>query len=114
MRVQVIVGSELRFNVRRRNVPPKFDDHSLGHAGDVHEAIGFHQIEAIRTIVIKELSAKPSLRRRPAIIDAVHRRDAESPVHVIPLQGVRKALDTHYGLVEFELVGNYGVGLRNI
>ena len=89
MGVQVVVGSKLRFDVWRRNVPPKFDDHSLGHVGDVHETIGFHRIEAVQTIVIQELSAKLSLRRRPAIIDAVHRRDAKSPVHVIRLHGVR-------------------------
>ena len=114
MRVQVIVGSELRFNVRRRNVPPKFDDHSLRHVGDVHEAISFHWIESVQTIVVQELSAKSPLRRSPAIVDTVHRCEAESPVHVIPLHGVRKAFSAHYGLVELKLVGDDGVGFRNV
>ena len=104
----------MRFNIRRRNVAPKFDDHSLRYVRNVNESISFHQIESVQTIVVQELSAKPSLRRRPAIVDAIHRSKTESPVHVILLHGVREALETDDGLVEFKFVGNDGVGLRNI
>ena len=82
--------------------------------GTYTRPIGFHWIESVQTIVVQELSAKPSLRRRRAIIDAVHRGEAESPVHVIPLHGVRKALNAHYGLVELKFVGDDGVRFRNV
>jgi hypothetical protein len=49
VRVQVVVGSKLSFNARRRNVAPKFDDHSLRHIRDVYETIGFHRIESVQS-----------------------------------------------------------------
>ncbi len=59
VRVQVVVESELRFDVRWRNVPPKFDDHSLRYVRNVNQSISFHRIESVQTVVLQKLSAGP-------------------------------------------------------
>ena len=55
-----------------------------------------------------------SVRRCPTIIDVIHRGEAESPVDVVGLHGVRNTLNAHYALVEFNPVGNDGIRLGNV
>ena len=54
------------------------------------------------------------MRRCPTIIDVIHRGEAEFPVDVVGLHGVRNTLNAHYALVEFNPVGNDGIGLGNV
>ncbi len=71
--LQVVVGSELGLDVRRRNVTPGFDGPTLCHRGYLEQGIGVDRIEPVQIIMTKELSAKPPLEGCPAIVDPTHR-----------------------------------------
>src|ERR1700687_200249 len=64
--------------------------------------------------MVKELSAKPPLGCRPAIVDAIHRSESESPVNVVGLHRVRNAFNSKYTLIELKPVRNGSVRLRDV
>lgn len=94
MRVQVIVRRELCFDVRGRNISPDLYDHSLCNGWEVDESVRLYRIESIQKVMVQQLAAKPSLGCRPAIIHAIHRGEAESPVNVVGLHGVRNTFES--------------------
>ena len=80
----------------------------------IHETVCLHRIGAVEGVALEQLLAEPTLRCGPPIVDAINRRETESPIDVIGLHRIRDALNPKHGLVHFQLVGNDRVGLRNV
>ncbi len=60
------------------------------------------------------MAAEPPLRGSPAVVDAIHRCEAKTPIDMLGLHGIGQPVNTQDTLIKFEPIGNDGVGLRNV
>ncbi len=114
MAIGVVVGRKLRLDVRQRNVPAYADVHALRHLRNVEIEVRHGNVEAILFVRSQKLVAENALGGGEAIIQAVNRRKAETPVDMIGLHGVRLALDVQDLLIHLDGISTLGVGRREV
>ena len=50
---QIVVRSELRLNVRWRNVATNFNDHTLRDVGNVQKSVDLYRVKSVQTVVLQ-------------------------------------------------------------
>ena len=88
MRVGVVVGRELGFDIRQRDVAADADVHALGDVRDVEVEVVHHGVVAVLVVAGEELLREDALGGGVAIVLAPELGDAEAPVEVLGLDGV--------------------------
>ncbi len=115
MRIHVVVRRQLRLDVRQRDVAPQAH---IGAAGADPRDERFHphhrEVVAVDIVVCQQLITIDAVRSGVAVIRAVNRRQAETPVDVILLHRVRHPLEVQHELVELQGVRVVVVGCRRV
>src|SRR5580704_14220586 len=106
----VIVGSELGFDVRERNVAADADVHALRHLWKVEVRIHHHWIIAIFFVLTQQLLTEDAVRGGEAVVQAPQIGDAEAPIKMIGLHRVWLALYVDHFLIGLDGIGHLVVG----
>jgi len=114
VRVHVVVGRELRLDVRDRDVAAEPDHQPVQHLRNEDLAVGHRNVEAVVVVLVQQLAGEQSIRRGVAIVLTVDRRDAEAPVDVVFLNRIRQPLDVDDRLVELHRVGVVAIRRRRV
>src|SRR5215469_7457845 len=104
MRVDVVVGSQLRFYARNRNETADADVQSVGYLGNIQVNVFERGIEAVLAVVVEPLRAEIAQVGSETIAGAIQSGEVESPIEVIRLNRVRKTFDVQDSLVELDSI----------
>ena len=104
-----VVRRELRLDVRNRDVAADADVHALGDLREPEVEVVHDRVEAVGAAAVEVLVAEHAVGERVLVVGAVQQRQAATPVEVVALHDVGRALE-----VERELVELHGVRLERI
>lgn len=72
------------------------------HWSPVQIHAGHHRVIAIFVVVQEQLLTEVPFRRGEPVVEAVELREAETPIEMVCLHGVRKTVDVERGLVQLD------------
>lgn len=105
MAIGEIIRRELRFDVGNRNIAADAHILALGNVRKPEIQVIHHGIEAVGLLAGQVLIAEDAVAERVLVIGAVNSRKAASPIEMIALHLIGRALYVQRHLVELHGIG---------